>query len=104
MIEEIQISKNVVLKDCKFVVKFGVNFLKEKKKKILQIPLSDQTKGNKGLIDSYIEGFVEVEVEPGRYLNFFTKIDASNTEMVTLDGVMNGLFMNVLGVEHLHLS
>lgn len=53
-----------------------------------------------------------MEVEKGRYLNFFTKIDAGGNasadegsqQWLTLDGTMNGLYSQALEIENLHLS
>eukprot|EP00347_Sterkiella_histriomuscorum_P023029 403336229 len=95
--KNIKLSENVILEDAKFIMTFDINFLTDKKKKL-------QSSNKQAQVDSYIEGTIRVQVEPGRYLNFFTKIDSSNEEWIILEGQMSGLYTNVLGVQNLHLS
>ncbi|CDW82432.1 UNKNOWN [Stylonychia lemnae] len=103
--EQIQLSSNVMLHDAKFVMSFPINFIQ--KKKVSKHHKDEKSKHksiNNSTVDSYIEGRVQIQVEPGRYLNFFAKIDSSNDEWISLDGQMTGLYTNVLGVQNLHLS
>ncbi len=79
MPQKITLSNNIILREAKFIVKFDLLIFEQD----LDI---DNSTVKKGEIDSYIYGRVEVQVEPGKYLSFFTKIDASTEEWISVDG------------------